>query len=30
MSIEALKDMKNDIMKCIQSQMDHLNDVNTK
>ena len=30
MSIEAMKQMKTNIMHCIQAQMDHLNDVNTK
>lgn len=30
MSIEALKEMKSSIVKCIEAQMDHLNDVNTK
>lgn len=30
MSIEALKEMKNNVMKCVESEMTHLHDVNTK
>jgi hypothetical protein len=30
MSIEALKDMKTSLMHCVEGQMDHLKDVNTK
>lgn len=30
MSIEAMKQMKTNIMHCVEAQMDHLKDVNTK
>ena len=30
MSIEALKEMKSSLMKCVESQMDHLKEVDTK